>query len=84
MNGLDLLGYASATLTTAAFVPQVLLTYKRRKAEGVSLGMYIVFVVGLIGWLAYGVLIESWPMIVSNIVTISLAGFILAMKLRFG
>jgi MtN3 and saliva related transmembrane protein len=50
----------------------------------VSLGMYVVFVTGLVGWLAYGLLIGSTPIIISNIVTLLLAGFILAMKLRFG
>jgi MtN3 and saliva related transmembrane protein len=77
-------GFGAAALTTAAFVPQAMLTWKRRRAEGVSLGMYVVFVTGLVGWLAYGLLIGSTPIIISNIVTLLLAGFILAMKLRFG
>lgn len=80
----ELIGFAAATLTTVAFVPQVLLTWKQRRAEGVSLGMYLVFVLGLCFWLAYGIAIGSWPMIVSNIVTLLLAGFVLAMKLRHG
>ena len=43
----DLLGCLAATLTTAAFVPQALLTLRTRSAEGVSLRMYALFTVGV-------------------------------------
>jgi MtN3 and saliva related transmembrane protein len=46
--------------------------------------MYLVFVAGVAAWLAYGVMIDSLPIIVANVVTLLLAGFILAMKLRHG
>jgi MtN3 and saliva related transmembrane protein len=84
MTHIDLLGFVAASLTTGAFIPQALMTWRRRRAEGVSLGMYVVFISGLVGWLAYGLMLGSLPIIVSNIVTLLLAGFILVMKLRFG
>jgi MtN3 and saliva related transmembrane protein len=46
--------------------------------------MYVVFVLGVACWLAYGILIGSAPIIVANVVTLALSGFILAMKLRHG
>jgi MtN3 and saliva related transmembrane protein len=81
---IDLIGYIAASLTTVAFVPQAWLSWKQKKAEGVSLAMYLIFFAGLIGWLSYGICIGSGPIIVSNIVTLSLAGFILTMKIRYG
>jgi MtN3 and saliva related transmembrane protein len=84
MGLVELVGFGAATLTTVAFVPQAILTWKQRRAEGVSLGMYLVFVAGVAAWLAYGVMIDSLPIIVANVVTLLLAGFILAMKLRHG
>jgi MtN3 and saliva related transmembrane protein len=84
MSATELIGFAAATLTTLAFVPQALMTWRRRRAEGVSLGMYVVFVSGLALWLAYGLLLGSLPIILSNIVTLILASFILGMKLKFG
>ncbi|MEC5396857.1 SemiSWEET transporter [Uliginosibacterium sp. H1] len=80
----EIIGFAAAGLTTCAFVPQAWLTWKSRSAHGVSLGMYSVFVTGVALWLAYGLLIGSWPVTVANAVTLTLASFILAMKLRFG
>lgn len=84
MNSSDLIGYFAASLTTIAFVPQAWLTWKTRKAEGVSLGMYAIFTTGVAAWLAYGLLLGAWPIVLANTITLVLALFILGMKLRFG
>lgn len=80
----DLIGFAAASLTTAAFIPQAWLTWKTRSAKGVSLGMYSVFVTGVALWLIYGLQIGAMPVIVANAITLALSSFILIMKLRFG
>lgn len=77
-------GYAAAILTTISFVPQVLKVWRTRSARDVSLGMYSLFTLGIFTWLVYGVLIESWPVILANFITLILAGTVLVMKLRFG
>jgi MtN3 and saliva related transmembrane protein len=46
--------------------------------------MYVVFAIGVAFWLAFGVMIWNWPMIVANTITLALAVAILAMKLRYG
>lgn len=81
---IDWLGFAAAGLTTFAFVPQALLSLRTRDVSGVSLGMYCAFTGGVSLWLFYGLLLESWPLIVSNAVTLGLAVSILAMKLVYG
>ena len=83
MSG-EWVGYVAAALTTVAFVPQALKTLRSRDTRSISLGMYVVFTVGLCFWLAYGIVLGSWPMIVSNIVTLVPALLILALKLRHG
>jgi MtN3 and saliva related transmembrane protein len=80
----DLLGYIAATLTTSAFIPQAWLTWKTRSAKGISLGMYSVFVAGVAMWLLYGLSLQAWPIVVANAITLTLASFILVMKIRFG
>jgi MtN3 and saliva related transmembrane protein len=77
-------GYVAATLTTLAFVPQAIKTIRTRDTRSISLGMYVVFTVGIAFWLLYGIALHSWPMIVSNIVTFGLAATILGLKLRHG
>lgn len=79
----ELIGYAAASLTTTAFIPQAWLTWKSRRVDGVSLGMYSTFTLGIALWLAYGVLIGAWPIIAANAMTLLLAVFILSMKIRY-
>lgn len=79
----DLIGYFAACLTTSAFIPQAWLTWKHKKAEGISLGMYLILVGGVLLWLTYGILLQAWPIILANLITLLLALFILAMKLRY-
>jgi len=77
-------GYVAATLTTLAFVPQAIKTLQSRDTSSISLAMYAVFTVGIGFWFAYGIVLGSWPMILSNMVTFVLAATILGLKLKHG
>lgn len=79
----ELIGSAAAVLTTASFVPQVWHTYRTRDVSGISLGMYVAFATGVFLWLVYGLLLDAWPIVVANAVTLALALAILAMKVRW-
>jgi MtN3 and saliva related transmembrane protein len=78
---IELLGYLAACLTTLSFAPQAWLIFRTRDVAGVSLGMYGAMTAGVVLWLVYGLLIRSWPLVAANVVTLALAGSILAMKL---
>ncbi|KQZ60386.1 hypothetical protein ASD53_01685 [Lysobacter sp. Root559] len=78
------MGYVGATLTTLSFLPQAVKTIRSRDTRGISLGMYVVFTVGVGFWFGYGVALQSWPMIVSNAITFVLAATILGLKLKHG
>lgn len=77
----DTIGYAAATLTTLAFIPQVLHSWKTRDLSGVSLTMYGLFALGVGLWLIYGLALGSWPIIVANAITLALTGLVIVLKL---
>ena len=70
-------------MTTCSFVPQAWHTVRTRDVSGISLGMYSVFTTGVALWLAYGIALQAWPIVVANAITLLLASTILGMKLRF-
>ena len=80
----DWIGSAAAILTTVAFIPQAWKVWRTNHTADISLGMYILFTLGVALWLAYGILLESWPIIIANCVTLLLAGSVLVMKIKFG
>jgi MtN3 and saliva related transmembrane protein len=77
-----LIGTAAATLTTLCFVPQVVKIIRTRCTESISLSMYIIFAIGVALWFSYGLMIGSYPMIISNFITLLLVIIILVLKLR--
>ncbi len=81
--GIDTIGYAAATMTTVAFVPQLLRVIRLRSAHDISLGMFLIFSAGTFAWLVYGLLMHSGPMTLANAVTFGLSVSILVLKLRF-
>jgi MtN3 and saliva related transmembrane protein len=82
MNISDLVGYFSAFLTTVAFIPQAYHSWKTRDLSGVSLPMYSIFSAGVAGWLVYGLLIVSWPIVIANTITFVLSCVVLWLKLE--
>ncbi|HUV99959.1 MAG TPA: SemiSWEET transporter [Gallionella sp.] len=78
------IGSAAATLTTIAFIPQAWKVWRTKHTADISMGMYILFTIGVALWLTYGILLESWPIIIANAFTLVLAGAVLAMKVKFG
>jgi MtN3 and saliva related transmembrane protein len=77
----EIIGYVAATLTTASFVPQAILTIKTRDTESLSLGMYSTFTLGVLCWLVYGIHLADKAIIIANAITLLLASLILFFKL---
>ena len=81
---IKLLGFAAAACTTLAYAPQFVKVWRTRSTEDISLGMFLVLVLGVALWLLYGLLSGDGPLIASNAITLVLAGAILFMKLKYG
>lgn len=77
-----IIGFIAATLTTVAFIPQVIKVWRTKFTRDVSIGMYVLFTTGVAMWFCYGLLIGSWPVIAANAITLVLAGLVLVMKIR--
>jgi MtN3 and saliva related transmembrane protein len=79
---IEIIGYCAAFLTTIAFLPQAIQSWRTRDLLGISVGMYSLFIAGVGLWLIYGLIIEKWPLILANAMTFALAMSILVLKLR--
>jgi MtN3 and saliva related transmembrane protein len=83
MHSTDALGLVAGLLTTVAFIPQVVKTWKSKSAKDLSLAMFMLYCLGVFLWMIYGVLINELPVILWNIITLLLAAIILFFKIRF-
>lgn len=82
-NIANVVGTAAALCSMTSFAPQILKIWRERDASSVSLRMYAITVTGFSLWIAYGVLIESWPVTGANTVCLVMSATILLLKWRF-
>jgi len=83
INIYEIIGLIAAVLTTSSFIPQVYKAWKSKNTKSLSLSMYLAFFVGVILWLVYAFHINSFSMIVANIVTAFLALLLIILKLKY-
>ena len=76
----DMLGLAARTLTTIAFVPQIVRIVRGRHADDLSWWTFGTFALGVALWLVRGLELQAVPIIVANVVTLGLALVILVLK----
>lgn len=79
---IEIMGLVAAALTTFAFLPQVLQTWRSGSTEGLSLPMLAVLTTGVALWLVYGLGTGQLPVVLANGATLVLVGVLLALKLR--
>ncbi|MBQ8294457.1 MAG: SemiSWEET transporter [Alphaproteobacteria bacterium] len=74
----EFLGYACGFCTTIAFLPQTIKSIRSRNVSGQSLSMYVIYCIGLIFWILYGVYLHSFQMILFNGITLVILYLIIA------
>lgn len=80
---IEILGYISATLTTIAFLPQIIKTLKTKSAKDVSMGMFVLFTTGVFLWIIYGALTNTMPVLIANAVIFCLALTQIILKIKY-
>lgn len=80
---IDFIGFLAAFCTTIAFLPQAFKVWKTKSTKDISLSMFIIFTSGVALWLLYGTIINNFPLIIANTITLVLSVFILIYKLNF-
>ena len=79
----EVIGYAAATLGTFVMLPQVWKTIRSKSAHDVSGIMLAIYLVQNVLWFAYGMLIQSFPLIACNVVAFGLCSLQSVLKIKY-
>ena len=79
-----ILGFAGTTLSVVSLIPQVVKTWRTRRADDISAGWLIFALASMLVWVAYGSLVGAPAIVWANALTFVQAGFILGIKWRGG
>lgn len=77
----DFLGMMAGLLSTFAFLPQAVMVWHTKSTHDLSLGMYVLYTAALLLWGVYGGMIDSWPLVITETLSLVLSVYILVMKL---
>ena len=83
MSG-ELLGFAAGVLSTFSVVPQLIRVFKLKSAREISTIFTLMLLLGVFLWLAYGIFLRLFPVILWNAISAVLVGTLLAAKLKYG
>ena len=83
MSIVTLIGVAAAICTTVSFLPQAIKVIKTKRTKDLSLAMYLIFTIGVLLWLVYGIVLSDIPLIIANTITMIFSLIILVMKLIY-
>ncbi len=80
----ETIGMLAAIIGTIGWLPQAMKTIRTKKTKDLSLWTNAMLLTTVSLWFVYGIAIESWPLVLGNIVSIILVGTIVVLKIRHG
>lgn len=76
MTILSALAMISGIAGTFAFIPQVYRIFKRKSAKDISIASYLFLLITGIIWVLYGLEIQSFPIVIPNLIGNVIIAFI--------
>ena len=73
-------GLVAGALTSCAVLPQVMKAYRSKHVRDISVWQPVILVIGMILWLAYGIMINDLPLVSANVFSILCNVVLIAMK----
>jgi MtN3 and saliva related transmembrane protein len=83
MNWIELAGHLGALLSSITFIPQVYKAWQTKSVGDLSLTMVLIVLISTLVWLAYGVALMLWPVIIANGVICLLSSLLIYFKFTF-
>lgn len=80
---IQFIGIGAGILTSISMLPQLIKTFKEKKAEELSLLMILALIIGISGWIWYGILRDDLPIIITNCLSLLLNLILLFFRIKF-
>ena len=84
MSFAESLGFVAGALVTCSLIPQLIRVFKLKSAREISTLFTSLLLLGLICWLAYGIILGLTPVIIWNTIGGVLVVTLLYAKLKYG
>ncbi len=79
----NLVGYTATLVGTFLMLPQVIKSFKTKQVRDVSFAMTILYFLNCLLWLAYGLLISAFPVIIANSIGLLVSIVQVSLKIKY-
>ena len=66
---INIVGYAAAICMVCGYLPQAIYTIRTRDTDGIAMPTFLLLGFGSIFFVIQGVMIDNWPLIITNLIT---------------
>lgn len=77
----SIFGWAASISMVLGYMPQAIVTMRTRDTDGIALPTFTMMGLGSIFFIVQGILIENWPLVVTNVITAVCAVIITGIKI---
>lgn len=77
------IGIVAGICTAVSLLPQLIKIIREKKAENISFIMLFTLLVGIAGWIWYGLLKQDWPIVVTNSFSLLVNLFIIYFTFKY-
>ena len=80
----EILGFVAGAIVTLSYFPQLVRVFRLKSAHEISLTFTILLLVGILTWMAYGIIFGLVPIILWNVLGAVQVAAMLYAKLKYG
>ena len=80
MDIATIIGYIASVAMVLGYMPQSIHTMHTRNTDGIALTTFLLMGLGSLGFAIQGMLIDNWPLIITNVITTASSAIITAIK----
>ncbi len=84
MSSAEYLGLVAGALIACSMIPQLIRVFQLKSTREISLLFTMLLLLGVICWLAYGIYLRLFPVILWNAIMATLVALLLYAKLKYG
>lgn len=76
-----IIGYIASVAMVLGYMPQSIHTMRTRNTDGIAMTTFLLMGLGSLGFAIQGMLINNWPLIITNVITTLSSAIISSIKI---
>ena len=77
----DIIGYLASICMIFGYMPQAITTMRTRYTDGIAMATFCTMGLGSIFFVVQGIMINNWPLVVTNVITAVCSAIIFGIKI---